>query len=921
VLFGACAELVEVSSMATLDFFLIFSYCKLILKSKINFQMQKGPIKVFISYSHETKQHNDGVLALANRLCKDGIECEIDQYQSSPEKGWQTWMEDQIEESKYVLIICTETYLKRFRKKEEEGTGKGVTWEGAIITAELYNSQGKNEKFIPIVFSGTSFNFIPSILQSATAYRLNDENDYEKLYRRLTDQHKTPRPKIGEKKKLKPELPVESFKSNTLFNVPIHQNRFFTGREDMLKQLKENLESSKQTELTQQALSGLGGVGKTQIAAEYAHRYRKDYQAVLWVEAETDASLSNSVVDIASLLDLPEKDQPEREFVQQAVQRWLTSNSSWLLILDNVEEINLFKNFVPPGAQGHVIITTRLPSTGNIKRLDVKEMEDDGVLFLLRRSGAIEEKQKREDAKPEDLEPATEIKKQFGGLALALEQAGAYIEGNGISLARYLELYKASGSELLKEKAEEGDYKYSVARAFDMSLQKTKENSPTAYELIQLCAFYDPDSIPELIFKKGREHLGEDLKEVVGDDLQWERTVKEACRFSLLERNWGEESFRMHRLIQKAIRESQKNPKEPVIKAIKALSVAFPNPQFHEIWDICLNLLLSVQSIQEWIEKLNIEIIEGAHLDSLVALYFHKVQADYEKAELHYLDALKIKKKLLGDGHYDVAVLMELIGEFYRNQRRYVDAELFCKESLKVFKKLYGNEHLNVAFSFNNIGLVLFYQYRIKEAEEFFQKSLNIWKLNRENDDLNFASLLNNFGMLYENKERYEEASEFYLDSLEIYIKLEIGPNPDVAQLLSNIASLHEKQRKFEKAESFYLDSLKMKKKLYREDHPNIAVTLNNLGSLLLSQNCYEKAEMYLKESFEAYKKNPQSPDIANCLNNLGMLNAKTGNYMKAENYLSESYELFSERLGNEHQETKVVLNNLKDVRKKLNEG
>jgi hypothetical protein len=364
--------------------------------------MQKDPIKVFISYSHETKQHNDSVLVLANHLCEDGIECEIDQYQSSPEKGWQTWMEDQIEESKYVLIICTDTYLRRFRKKEEEGKGKGVTWEGAIISTELYNSQGKNEKFIPVVFSDTGFNFIPSILQSATAYNLKDEIGYENLYRRLTDQHKTPCPKIGKKKELKPELPTEGFKPNTLFNVPIHQNRFFTGREDILKELKANLESDYQAALTQQALSGLGGVGKTQIAVEYAHRYRNEYLAVLWVEAESEASLSNSVVNIARLLDLPEKDRPEREIVQQAVQRWLASNSNWLLVLDNVEDKDLFKNFVPPGAQGHVIITTRLPSTGNIKRLDVMEMEEDGVLFLLRRSGSIEEEQKKEEAKPED---------------------------------------------------------------------------------------------------------------------------------------------------------------------------------------------------------------------------------------------------------------------------------------------------------------------------------------------------------------------------------------------------------------------------------------------------------------------------------------------------------------------------------------
>jgi hypothetical protein len=93
-----------------------------------------------------------------------------------------------------------------------------------------------------------------------------------------------------------------------------------------------------------------------------------------------------------------------------------------------------------------------------------------------------------------------------------------------------LELYKGSGSKLLEEEAETGDYKYSVAHAFDISLQKTKENNPAAYELIQLCAFYDPDSIPEFIFKEGQEHLGEDLQKAIAKDLQWGKTLKEACR-------------------------------------------------------------------------------------------------------------------------------------------------------------------------------------------------------------------------------------------------------------------------------------------------------------------------------------------------------------------------------------------------------
>ena len=124
--------------------------------------------KVFISYSHDTAEHKDRVLALSDRLRADGVECRIDQYEQSPAEGWPLWCEKQVEAADFVLVACTETYLRRFRKEEEPGKGRGVTWEGHVITQELYNAQGKNTKFIPITFEDGEFRPVP--LQSATLY-------------------------------------------------------------------------------------------------------------------------------------------------------------------------------------------------------------------------------------------------------------------------------------------------------------------------------------------------------------------------------------------------------------------------------------------------------------------------------------------------------------------------------------------------------------------------------------------------------------------------------------------------------------------------------------------------------------------------------------------------------------------------------
>lgn len=144
------------------------------------------------------------MLLLSNRLRREGIDCNIDQYETSPPEGWFCWMSNQIEEADFVLIVCTENYEKRFKGKDEVGKGMGAKWEGAIITQELYYS-GANNKCIPIVFSPQDSEYIPSILKSATYYVLNMEeiNDeiYDELYARLTYQKLVIKPDIG---KLRP---------------------------------------------------------------------------------------------------------------------------------------------------------------------------------------------------------------------------------------------------------------------------------------------------------------------------------------------------------------------------------------------------------------------------------------------------------------------------------------------------------------------------------------------------------------------------------------------------------------------------------------------------------------------------------------------------------------------------------------------
>ncbi len=162
------------------------------------------PPKVFISYSHDTSEHKGRVRDLSDRLRQEGIDSNIDQYEQSPPEGWPRWMERQIEEADFVLVVCTETYERRYRGAEDPGRGLGGSWEGAIVTQHLYEAQANNTRFIPVMFSSSDEVHVPFVLRGATRYRVDTEEGYVRLYRHLTAQPEVRRPELGNRRVLPP---------------------------------------------------------------------------------------------------------------------------------------------------------------------------------------------------------------------------------------------------------------------------------------------------------------------------------------------------------------------------------------------------------------------------------------------------------------------------------------------------------------------------------------------------------------------------------------------------------------------------------------------------------------------------------------------------------------------------------------------
>lgn len=149
-----------------------------------------SPPCVFISYSHDSKEHRDRVLGLSQRLRADGIETILDRYVEggSPPEGWPRWMLNGLDRATHVLCVCTETYYRRFRGHEVPGKGKGVDWEGALITQEIYDHRNASKKFVPVLASRSDELFIPEPLRAQTFYTVDGEDSYEALYDALLNQ-------------------------------------------------------------------------------------------------------------------------------------------------------------------------------------------------------------------------------------------------------------------------------------------------------------------------------------------------------------------------------------------------------------------------------------------------------------------------------------------------------------------------------------------------------------------------------------------------------------------------------------------------------------------------------------------------------------------------------------------------------------
>lgn len=860
--------------------------------------MSSEPTRVFISYSHDSKGHMDAVLALSNRLRKEGVDCWIDQYLRSPSEGWPRWCENQIKGAKFVLVVCTETYLCRFEGKEVPGKGKGVTFEGFVITQELYDSQGKNDKFIPVVFSPAGRESIPTLLRGSTSYDLSNADEYNELYWwALLGQPRVTIPEIGPARDrpdtnlthlitLATPAPLQELKAVRDFapypssSLPV-PSPFFTGREAILKKVSKKLKQGKNV-----ALSGMRGVGKTQIAKQYAHSHRKDYSKIFWARAEKHETLVTDFASIALPLELPQKGEKDQSIIVSAVKNWLETNTDWLLVLDNADDISLAQQFVPAAHEGRVLLTSAASSFGGwAENIPVEQMDPaEAALLLLRRAGVIGKDAKLKEASSADRNLAHALAEKLGGLPLALDQAGAYIEETPSTLAEYTQFYEKEGKRLRELRGGLSSDHASVTVTFSLAFQELTKRDALAADLVRLCAFLAPDAIPEEIFTKGASALGEEFARRAESPVDFTNTIKQAASFSLIRRDASDRSLDIHRVVQEVLRDNMEPEqlRQWAERAVRAVYETFPVPDFRN-WPECERLLPHPRACAAVIEDFSFEFAEAASLLNETACYLDD-RAQYAEAEPLYLLSLAIREKSLGPDHPHVAASLNNLALLYKNQGRYTEAEPLYERALAIYEKHRGPGHLSVANSLNNLAGLYRAQSRYAEAEPLYQRSLAIREkvLDLEHPDV--ATNLNNLALLYHDQRRYAEAETLYKRALAIREKVLGLEHPDVATSLNNLAGVYSSQDRYAEAEPIYYRSLAVLEEALGPEHPKVAANLNNLARLYSRQGRYAEAEPLYQRSLAIREKalGSDHPAVATALENYAVLLRDTGREAEA---------------------------------------
>ena len=676
----------------------------------------------------------------------------------------------------------------------------------------------------------------------------------------------------------------------------------FKGRGPFVRALRAEFAAAA---VGRKVLHGLGGIGKTRLALEYAWQHRHHYAALLYVRADTSAELEANLAALCGtlVLNLPEQAAIEQEIRLHAVLDWLARHPGWLLIVDNVDTRSAalaVERWLPKFGDGHVLITGRISRwSQHIERLELDMLrEEDAVEFLLERT------ESERETTITDAAEALALARELGQLALALEQAGAYIEERNITLAAYRQRW-ASNDQAVRTWFDEQlmGYPRSVATTWLTSFQ---ELSAEAQALLNRLAWLAAEPVP-------RSLLAVSIPDV--PPLDPEVPLVDLVRFSLATLTTDKKAFSVHRLVQEVSRARLEGEvrQQVFMEALMWLGNAFTgNPHDVHTWPILEPLRPHALEVAgKHAPEFGNPDPTGRLINQLGQLMNEKAQ--FSEAEPLIRRILAIDEARLGPNHPDVSTGLINLGILLHTTNRSEEAEQLMWRALSIDEAHFGSNHPEVASCLSTLGGLLDEVERSAEAEPLVRRALQIDIEHFGPNHPIIAVRLNNLGGALANMNQLQEAKECYRQALQLD-EAHLGPNhPDVAIRLNNLAHLLHTANQFSEAEPLYRRAVAVNEATFGPEHPRVSSSLNNLASLLQATNRAQEAEPIMHQILQ----NDEAafglthPRVAIRLNNLAGLLEATNRLAEAEPLYRRALAIDEASSGPDHPTVAIRLHNL----------
>ena len=683
-------------------------------------------------------------------------------------------------------------------------------------------------------------------------------------------------------------------------NLP-SRNPVFTGRGFVFERLDSALGGGPVAVV---AVAGLGGLGKTQVALEWAHRGLEGgrYRIAWWVRAETSVTLAEDLAGLAPGLGMAVvADQAQ---VVAGVRSALASMDKWLVVFDNAPDADSVRAWLPAGA-GDVVVTSRDQRWGGVANaLPIEVFDrDESVAFLQRRTGQAGAL-------------LSELAAVLGDLPLALAQAASYMEAHGgLSVKAYLDLFRDRvGAGRLLTSGLPG-YPDSVATTWLIHFQDLELRASAGLVLLRLVAFADPDDLNVTLLLSRPDLLGHELTrrlaQACTDRTGVEETVGALVGSGLVSRV-DDDRIRVHRLVGVVTRHqlaADGAEQAWAGQVMKLLAGLMPDtPREFANWAVCGELAAHILAAAEFAPPVDHTAVALHRLGQYLM-----PRGEYAAALDVTERALAIAEAVYGADHPEVVVTLTDFGNVQWVLGELEAARATLLRALAIDEAAHGADHPGVVRALSILGAVQQDLGELEAARVTYLRALAINEAAYGADHPEVAYTLGNLGTLQDVLGELEAARTTQLRTLAINEEMYGPDHPQVAHTLNNLGVVQQELGELEAARATHVRALTIKEAVFGPDHPQVAISLDSLGDVQRGFGDFEAAQVsYMRALTIMEAKYPlDHPFVANTLNNLGVVQKALGELEAARASWERALTIRQARLGDSHPATRTTANNL----------